>query len=372
MLATPSDRYIFGTVPWYSVLIATGILFALWWACREEKRLHLPKDTMVDLALHVVPLGVVGARLYYVLFAWDTFAPNPVSILYIWQGGMAIYGGIIGGVIGAIWFCRKRRLSLLMMLDAIAPGVAMAQAIGRWGNYFNMEAYGAEIINPALQFFPLAVLIPGVSGGTWHMATFFYESVWNLLVFTVLAALHRRAKRDGDVLAWYALLYGAGRMVIEGLRMDSLMAGSTVRVSQLLSAALCVAAVVWFLVRSPALRTKRTAWSAAAAGAVWLALSVVLSGYPDVFPGYTVILAVASVLAAAVCAAQRTAWTAIPPLAALIACHAVRIWLPVGALEPVVAGILLCVLLAATLIASGASVYASLPARKATPKSQTL
>ena len=121
MPATPAGRYIFGQIPWYSALIALGIVFALWWACREEKRLSLPRDTMVDLALRLIPLGIIGARLYYVIFAWDTFRDNPVTALYIWQGGLAIYGGVIGGVIGAVWYCRRKRVPLLRVLDAIAP-----------------------------------------------------------------------------------------------------------------------------------------------------------------------------------------------------------------------------------------------------------
>lgn len=248
-LETPSSRMFLGLLPWYSILIVTGICLALWLSIRQEKRLGLPKDTVVDLALWVIPLGIVGARLYYVAFAWDTFAPNPISIMYIWRGGMAIYGGIIGGFIAIVLFARKRRLPLSCLTDMIAPGLALAQAIGRWGNYFNMEAYGAEITNSAWQFFPVAVFIPSSAGGTWHMATFFYESLWDAFVFATLMLSRPRMRRRGDTTLWYFLLYGAGRLVIEGLRTDSLMA-STLRVSQLLSAVLCLAVVVVFVLRA--------------------------------------------------------------------------------------------------------------------------
>lgn len=248
-LATPSSRLFFGLLPWYSVLIVTGICLALWLSIRQEKRLGLPKDTVVDLALWVIPLGILGARIYYVVFAWETFAPNPISILYIWRGGMAIYGGIIGGFIAIVLFARKRHLPLSRLTDMIAPGLALAQAIGRWGNYFNMEAYGSEITNAAWQFFPAAVFIPSGSGGTWHMATFFYESLWDALVFAVLMLSRPRMRRSGDTTLWYFLLYGSGRLVIEDLRTDSLMA-STLRVSQLLSALLCLAVVVVFILRA--------------------------------------------------------------------------------------------------------------------------
>lgn len=249
MLATPSSRLFFGILPWYSVLIVTGICLALFIAMRQEKRLALPKDTVVDLALWVIPMGIIGARAYYVAFAWDTFASNPITVLYIWRGGMAIYGGIIGGFLAIVLFARKRCLPLSRLTDMIAPGLALAQAIGRWGNYFNMEAYGAQITSTAWQFFPAAVFIPSVSGGTWHMATFFYESCWDALVFVLLMLTRSRMRRSGDTTLWYFLLYGAGRVVIEGLRTDSLMA-STLRVSQLLSAGLCLAAAAVFILRS--------------------------------------------------------------------------------------------------------------------------
>ena len=233
--AVPYSRYIIASLPWYSVLIVTGIAVAILLCTREEKRLGLPADTVLDLALWVVPFGVIGARVYYVLFNWSAFSADPVSVLFVWQGGLAIYGGIIGGVIAILLFARLRRLNALQLADMVIPTVALAQAIGRWGNYFNMEAYGAPITNPAWQFFPAGVLIPSADGYTWHMATFFYESMWNLFVFCILWFVIRlRKSHHGVVTLWYALLYGVGRTCIEGLRTDSLMIGPF-RVSQLLS-----------------------------------------------------------------------------------------------------------------------------------------
>ncbi|MGN0779993.1 MAG: prolipoprotein diacylglyceryl transferase [Aristaeellaceae bacterium] len=243
MPAMPVSRYIIGTLPWYSVLIVAGMCAALLVASREEKRLGLPADTTVDLALWVIPFGIIGARLYYVAFAWDVFREHPITILKIWQGGLAIYGGIIGGVFAGWAFCRHRHLPMTSIMDMVAPALPLAQAIGRWGNYFNMEAYGAPITNPAWQFFPVGVLIPTAAGNVWHMATFFYESIWNLAVFLLLMLTRRRMSRSGDVFLWYTALYGAGRYVIEGLREDSLMLGS-LRVSQLLSLGLCLAAFI--------------------------------------------------------------------------------------------------------------------------------
>jgi len=273
MPAMPYSRYIVGSLPWYGVLIVIGMALAILYLSTEEKRLSLPKDTATDLALWVIPLGVIGARIYYVIFAWDTFAAQPLSALKIWEGGLAIYGGVIGGVLAIVLFARRRKLSAPLLMDAIVPGLALAQAIGRWGNYFNMEAYGAAITDPAWQFFPAGVLIPGSGGPVWHMATFFYESMWNLLAFAVLLRVRKRVRRTGDVACWYFLFYGAGRFVIEGLRTDSLMSGS-LRVSQLLSAALGLIVLGYFFWRA---RRKKAAWIALAAEAAVTALLLLLA-----------------------------------------------------------------------------------------------
>lgn len=254
MPATPYSRYLIGTLPWYSALIVTGILAALFVVSQEEKRLQLPHDTTVDLALCVIPCGIIGARLYYVLFSWEFFRDDPLRILRIWEGGLAIYGGVIGGFIAGAIFSRIRKIPFSRLMDMAAPALPLAQAIGRWGNYFNQEAYGAPITNPAWQFFPAGVLV----NGQWYMATFFYESMWNLLVFAALMLTRKRMRRSGDVFLWYAALYGAGRFVIEGLRSDSLMTG-TLRVSQILSLMLCAAALMIFLWRLMRQQRTRTA-----------------------------------------------------------------------------------------------------------------
>jgi len=247
--AIPYSRYIVGQLPWYSVLIVTGILTAILLCSREEKRLGLPKDTVLDLALWVIPFGIVGARLYYVVFSWNMFAGNPLSILYVWEGGLAIYGGVIGGLIAIFLFARKRGISPFLLTDMIVPTLSLAQAIGRWGNYFNMEAYGAAITDPAWQFFPAAVLIPEGGAYVWHMATFFYESVWDLTVFLLLWFLIRKiSSQHGTVTLWYMVLYGTGRFLIEGLRTDSLVSGQF-RVSQMLSAVLVLTGTVLLIIR---------------------------------------------------------------------------------------------------------------------------
>ncbi len=236
------DGKLFGVISVYGILIALAVLIAALLCQREGRRRNLPEDIGLDIILWAVPLGIVCARLYYVAFNWDYYRQDPLSILYIHQGGLAIYGGVIGGAFGLYLLARKRHAAWLTLLDIAAPLVILGQAIGRWGNFFNGEAYGYTVQNAALQFFPVAVQVDG----TWHMATFFYESCWDLCGFIVLWRYRLRAKHSGDVFFMYLLWYGAGRTIIEGLRTDSLMLGS-IRVSQLLSLVLCLCGLAHFL-----------------------------------------------------------------------------------------------------------------------------
>lgn len=229
---------LFGVISVYGLLIACAILLAVILCQREARRRGLPPDTGLDMALWAVPPAVICARVYYVVFRWDYYAADPLSALYFWQGGLAIYGAVIGGFLGLWALSRRRRIPLLTLLDIAAPVVILGQAIGRWGNFFNGEAYGSPVTNPAWQFFPAAVY----ADGAWRLATFFYESCWDLAGFVFLWLYRRRQKQPGDIFWRYLLWYGAGRMVIEGLRSDSLMLGP-VRVSQLLSAVLALAAL---------------------------------------------------------------------------------------------------------------------------------
>lgn len=374
MFAKPPLRTLFGVLPIYSVLIVTGIVAALIIASREERRLQLPKDTTIDLALWAVPFGVIGARLYYVAFAWDMFRDDLLSILYVWEGGIAIYGAILGGLLAVFLFSRRRKLPFPRLTDIIVPGLALAQAIGRWGNYFNMEAYGAEVTDPALQFFPMAVLIPGPAGDTWHMATFFYESIWNLMVFAALMLTRRSMRRDGDATLWYLLLYGAGRLIVEGLRTDSLWAGSSVRISQLLGVVMSLGVIAVFLAR----RLRRAeaplpviVLVAALLGGLWTALA---GGGEEAFWGYRVSSVVLTALAAG-CAASVTADLRYAPRARVLAvlCALPALLTPVvqrllpGGME---AATLRCIAFTLAIIPCAVSVY--LPAHQPAQAAQKL
>lgn len=247
MSSIPYSRYLFGVIPWYSFLIVAGVILAIVLACREERRNKLPKDTIIDLALWLLPGGIIGARIYYVVFSWDQFSDDFFSVFRIWEGGIAIYGGIIGGIIVLFLFCKKRSLSVLTLCDIIAPGVVLAQCIGRWGNWFNIEAYGLPVSRSELCFFPFALQVPA-DGYSWHLATFFYESLWDFLVFLFLIFFrHTLLKRKGDVFFFYAFFYAAGRLIIEELRTDSLYATSSVRVSQLFSVIICFSVLLRYI-----------------------------------------------------------------------------------------------------------------------------
>lgn len=240
MSSVPYSRYLIYPVTWYSFLIVVGASLALILSSREEQHAGLPRDTVLDLVLWLIPGGIIGARVYYVLFSFHQFRDDLLSVFRVWEGGLAIYGGIIAGLLILFLFCRHRNISFLLLCDIIVPGLALAQAIGRWGNWFNMEAYGLAVSGSFPCFFPFAVQIPA-DGHTWHLATFFYESVWDFIVFVFLLLTRHTLlnRRKGDVFFFYLFLYAAGRLIIEELRMDSLYA-SSVKISQLLSAVLCV------------------------------------------------------------------------------------------------------------------------------------
>lgn len=273
------------SIPFYSILMMTAVALGLLLSTREEKRLRLPQDTVLNFALVAVPLGIVCARLYYVLFSWESFKSDPVEILRVWHGGLAIYGAVIGGLLAALLVTRGNLTRFLTLADVCAPSLALGQAIGRWGNYANMEAYGAPVTAAWAQFFPLAVEIPtvladGTTAYVWHMATFFYESLWCALLFVFLYRLQRKARHCGNVFFAYLVLYCAERAVVEGLREDSLMLrlfGLSIRFSQLLSALVIVFAAVVFFRRLRRAKKPRTAdfmaWGALALSLVCCCLS---------------------------------------------------------------------------------------------------
>ena len=228
---------------WYGIIIAAALIVGVTLGVREAKRKGFRSEMVLDFMLLAIPIGIVCARLYYVIFEWENYSGNLLKIFAVWEGGLAIYGAVIGGAIAAFIFKRWRRVSVGDMLDIAAPSLIIAQAIGRWGNFVNQEAHGGIISNASLQWFPVGVNIDG----SWYQATFFYESFWDVLVFIALMAFRKKIKTRGGVFALYVALYGFGRFWIESLRTDSLMV-SDIRVSQILSAILFVAGIAYLIV----------------------------------------------------------------------------------------------------------------------------
>lgn len=230
----PSTGFSIGVlnIKWYGVVIAFGLLLAVLYACRRCKEFGIAVDDLTDGVLAIVPFAVICARAYYCVFNWSQYRDNPVSCLYIWQGGLAIYGGVIGAIIGIAVFCKIKKINMAAVLDLTMLGFLIGQSIGRWGNFFNREAFGYETDS----FLRMGLLNPATGVVTYYHPTFLYESLWNLVGFVLLHVMSKRRKFDGQVALGYAVWYGLGRAWIEGLRTDSLYLGNTgVRVSQLLA-----------------------------------------------------------------------------------------------------------------------------------------
>ena len=225
----------------YGLIIGIGLILAVVYGLRRADQFGLNEDMLLDGVLWIVPFAVLCARAYYVAFSWDLYAENPISALYIWEGGLAIYGGILGAVAGIIVFCRVKKIDIRAVLDLVLLGFLIGQSIGRWGNFFNREAFGAETES----FLRMGLYHAYTGQITYQHPTFLYESVWNAVGFVGLHFLSKKRRYDGQIALGYVAWYGLGRAMIEGLRTDSLyIPGTAIRVSQLLAAASCAAAVI--------------------------------------------------------------------------------------------------------------------------------
>ncbi|NSW90724.1 MAG: prolipoprotein diacylglyceryl transferase [Firmicutes bacterium] len=258
--------YIFGKpIYWYGIIIAFGFLLAVLLAIKHSSKYGIEPDNIIDLVLYLTPAGIIGARLYYVAFSWDEFKGNFLDIINIRKGGLAIYGGIIAGLIVAFIFAKVKKINILKLFDFGIPYLPMAQAIGRWGNFVNQEAYGVNTSLPwgmtsdsirnelTINAQKLAQMGIYVDPSKPVHPTFLYESLWDLGVFLILIWYRKHKKINGEVFFLYMILYGIGRAWIEGLRTDSLMMGNQ-RISQVLSLVFAITfAVVLFI------RRKKTA-----------------------------------------------------------------------------------------------------------------
>jgi len=234
-------------VLFYGVIIGLGLLLCCIYGLRRGKDFGLTQDDILDGALWIIPFAIVCARLYYCAFYWEEggYAQNPISILYIWEGGLAIYGGVIGAAIGIVVYCLIKKIPITTCLDITFVTFPIGQAIGRWGNFFNREAFGAQTTSFLRMGLKLTEEGYTSTEMFYYHPTFLYESVWNALGFVLLHFASKKRKYEGQMALLYVMWYGLGRAIIEGLRTDSLMWGPF-RVSQLLAAVSCIAAA-WIL-----------------------------------------------------------------------------------------------------------------------------
>ncbi|GAA0707577.1 prolipoprotein diacylglyceryl transferase [Paraclostridium ghonii] len=225
---------IFGIdVMWYGILMATGMILGTLIALKEAKRVGIKEDDILDLAIITIPIGLISARLYYVIFNWEYYSNNPSQIFNFRGGGMAIHGALIGGILAGYIFSRYKKIEFFKLADTVIIGMPLAQAIGRWGNFINKEAHGGPTD------LPWGIMVDGVK----VHPTFLYESIWNLGVFIFLWMFRKKKSYEGQIIVLYVILYSLGRFFIEGLRTDSLMIGP-LRMAQVISLAGVIGGII--------------------------------------------------------------------------------------------------------------------------------
>lgn len=234
---------------WYSIFIFIGMLVACFLIYKEAKKRGIEEDFLVNLTFNTIIIGIIGARLYYVLFNFSYYLDNPVEIFQIWNGGLAIHGGIIAGLLFIIYYCKKHEVSLWKILDIIVVGLIIAQAIGRWGNFFNSEAYGPITTAAHLKSLGIPQFIIGGMYilGEYRQPTFFYESVWCLFGFLAMLIIRQyKYLKIGQLTSFYLIWYGIIRFIIEAMRTDSLMLGP-LKMAQLVSLVFIVSGIIIFI-----------------------------------------------------------------------------------------------------------------------------
>ncbi|WP_149027057.1 prolipoprotein diacylglyceryl transferase [Novibacillus thermophilus] len=273
------------SVHWYGIILGTATLVGLWVAVREGRRHGWVSDVFFDMLVWVLPAAIVGARLYYVIFQWDYYAQNPMDIIAVWKGGIAIHGALIGAITAGYFYTRKKGIPFLQMADIVAPSLLLGQAIGRWGNFMNQEAHGGEVSRSFLEdlHLPDWIVNQMYIDGAYYHPTFLYESVWNVVGVAILVVLRKFNPRRGEIFFGYLIWYSLGRFFIEGLRTDSLafdgpvwlegvlevlwspmyvlfepgaMAYGNIRTAQLVSVLTVIAAVAVIIVRRSTGRAK--------------------------------------------------------------------------------------------------------------------
>lgn len=247
------------SVHWYGIIIAVAILLSLILATKQAQKFNIREDDLIDMFLLALPISIIFARLFFVVFKWDMFRNDLKRIFYIWEGGVAIYGAVIGAVLSVFIFSRIRKISMGAMVDFACVYLPLSQAIGRWGNFFNQELYGKNTDLPwgmtgnRIQAFP----DPGINPDQLVHPTFLYESLWNILVFIILLSIRKRNKVPGRVFGWYLVLYSFGRFMMEFLRVDDFQSGNNVRYNQAFAAVVFVGAAIFLIVAAARAKAKK-------------------------------------------------------------------------------------------------------------------
>ncbi|WP_270892728.1 prolipoprotein diacylglyceryl transferase [Staphylococcus saprophyticus] len=238
------------SVRWYGIIIAMGILLGYFIAQASVKRIGFHQDTLVDIIFWSAIFGFIVARIYFVIFQWPYYVQHPIEIPMIWQGGIAIHGGLIGGFVTGIIICKQKNINPFQIGDVIAPSMILGQGIGRWGNFMNHEAHGGTVSKSFLEnlHIPDFIINNMYIDGKYYQPTFLYESIWDVLGFVILILL-RKHLRIGDTFCLYLIWYSIGRFFVEGMRTDSLMLASDIRIAQLMSIILIIIGVVIMIVR---------------------------------------------------------------------------------------------------------------------------
>jgi phosphatidylglycerol:prolipoprotein diacylglycerol transferase len=203
-------------VHWYGIIIGLGVLLGLYIAVKEAEKRGIGKELFVDFILYAVPVAIISARIYYVIFQWEYYSQNPGDIIKIWNGGIAIHGAVIGGILTAIVFTKVKKISFWKLADVTAPSLLLGQAIGRWGNFINQEAHGGEVSRAFLEnlYLPEFIINQMYINGAYYHPTFLYESLWNLLGVALLLVLRRSNLRTGEIFLSYVIWYSVGRFFI--------------------------------------------------------------------------------------------------------------------------------------------------------------
>ena len=235
---------------WYSIMILLGVLIGCYIVIKESKKFNISKEKISDMLFYTVIFGIIGARLYYVIFNLDYYLNNPIDIIKVWEGGLAIHGGIIVGVIYLIYYTKKNNLDTLLITDICAPGLLIGQSIGRWGNFFNSEAHGPVTTLEYLKNLHIPnFIIKGMNiDGIYYIPTFFYESLWCIIGLIIIILCRRIKKiRISQITGFYLIWYGIGRYIIEKLRTDSLMI-NTLKQAQIISLIMIIIGVTLLII----------------------------------------------------------------------------------------------------------------------------